>query len=59
MLENVPFQLHRGRPTAALVMNVQQGDHSPRWKRRLKCVSAQTDWVQQLTQRCLNWGCLD
>lgn len=59
MLEIVPFQLHRGRPAAALVMNVQQGDHSPRWKRRLKCVSAQTDWVQRLTQRCLNCGCLD
>ena len=29
--------------------------NSPRWKRRLKCVSAPTDWAQQLTQRCLNW----
>lgn len=56
MLEKAPFG-RIGASHAAFV-TVQQGEHSPRWKRRLKCVSAQTDWVQRLTQRCLNWGWL-
>lgn len=49
-----PFRPAKASHTA--FVTEQQGKHSPRWKRRLKCVSAQTDWVQQLTQRCLNCG---